>query len=103
MEVLANGTSDVQQRLDSMEALSYLVEPIDNANGEITERLRQANGARHTYARMHQKGPIALLGFPNILNLSGSYESSTDPGNLPIHMLLRTCAKTNPCMGCTVP
>ncbi|KAK9838676.1 hypothetical protein WJX74_001124 [Apatococcus lobatus] len=30
--VLSNDTSDDQQRLDSLEALAYLVEPIDNAN-----------------------------------------------------------------------
>ena len=34
VEVLNNGTSNGQQRLDALEALSYLVEPIDNANGD---------------------------------------------------------------------
>ena len=34
VEVLNNGTSNSQQRLDALEALSYLVEPIDNANGD---------------------------------------------------------------------
>ena len=98
VEVLVNDTSDDQQRLDSLEALSYLVEPIDNANGEHCHCLSEPLKWHQAHLGHHASGGTTCCAIATSQDPMSA--GQTQPRRLPKQMLFRQLAKPDLCRGC---